>query len=639
MRSNSSPSRTRRWRTWKVSCFQPSRWHLERISASTASRSTACSAIAPRTACTRVWMKRVQRCANCRNCSRSRNRITDRSSACEARTGNNAYWTSQINVLEYKLIAFRRPTRAPRLTDMPMAVRALFAVFFGLFIGACAQAPLQPSPGHVQPSDQPVVGKIPAPVQISTVLPKPKPALKPETYSVVVNSVNVQELLFALARDAKLNVDVNPGIKGVVTLNAIDQTLPQLLSRIAKQVDMRWELDGPNLAIMPDTPYLRLYKIDYVNLDRKTTGVVGASAQVTASVGGSGGGGGAGGGGGGGTNTSTITVTNSASNTLWATLERNIKDILHETDKVLPSGASGAPQAPAAPTPLAAPGAPAPSAPPVAPNITFREAASVIVNPEAGVVTIRATSRQHEKIQEFIDQVMASVKRQVLIEATIVEVQLNNQFQRGIDWSIMRSGTTGISLSQASSTAGLPSAPSLPSIFTIDTAAAHFGNLSAIIRLLDSFGTGRVLSSPKLSVLNNQTAVLRVVDNLVYFEVRATVTGATQSSPALTSFSTTVQSVPIGFLMNVTPQISDTNTILLNVKPTVTRLLRYIADPNPSLGSIQNLVPQTRMREMESLIKVNSGQIAVLGGLIEDSVNDAEDTVPGLNQLPILGSL
>jgi len=496
---------------------------------------------------------------------------------------------------------------------------------------------MKPSQSHVQADGPAPTGAIPAPVQISTVLPKPRPALKPETYTVVVNNVNVQELLFALARDAKLNVDVNPGIRGVVTLNALDQTLPQLLSRIAKQVDMRWELDGPNLAVMPDTPYLRLYKIDYVNLERKTTGVVGASAQVSASVGGSGAGGG-GGGGGGGTNTSTITVTNSASNTLWATLEKNIKDILHETDKVLPSGASGAPQAPTAPTPPAAPGAPAPSAPPAAPNITFREAAAVIVNPEAGVVTIRATSRQHEKIQEFLDQVMASVKRQVLIEATIVEVQLNNQFQRGIDWSIMRSGTTGISLSQASSTAGLPSAPSLPSIFTINAAAATFGNLSAIIRLLDSFGTVRVLSSPKLSVLNNQTAVLRVVDNLVYFNVQATVTGATQSSPALTSYSTTVQSVPIGFLMNVTPQISDTNTILLNVKPTVTRLLRYIADPNPSLGSIQNLVPQTRMREMESLIKVNSGQIAVLGGLIEDSINDTEDLVPGLNQLPILGS-
>src|SRR3990172_12291852 len=384
MRFKCSPSRTPNWHAWKTFCLKSPRWPLWRLFASTASRSTARSTIAPRTACTRISRKPLQRCANCRHCLRSRNRITDRSSACAARTGNNAWWTSQINVLEYKPIPIPKPAGAPRLI---MAMRALCVVSSALFIGACAQAPMAPSSGHVQTDSPLPSGTIPAPVQISTLLPRPRPALKPETYSVVVNNVSVQELLFALARDAKLNVDVNPGINGTVTLNAIDQTLPQLLSRIAKQVDMRWELDGPNLAVMPDVPFLRVYKIDYVNLDRKTTGVVGASAQVTASVGGSGGGGGAGGGGGGGTNTSTITVTNSASNTLWATLERNIKDILHETDKVLPSGASGAPQAPAAPTPLAAPGAPAPSAPPVAPNITFREAASVIVNPEAGVVT------------------------------------------------------------------------------------------------------------------------------------------------------------------------------------------------------------------------------------------------------------
>ena len=121
-------------------------------------------------------------------------------------------------MLEYKLIAFRRPTRAPRLTDMPMAVRALFAVWLGLFIGACAQAPMKPSPNHVQADGAAPAGTIPAPVQISTALPKPRPALKPETYSVVVNNVRVQDLLFALARDAKLNVDIHPGITGSVTL-------------------------------------------------------------------------------------------------------------------------------------------------------------------------------------------------------------------------------------------------------------------------------------------------------------------------------------------------------------------------------------------------------------------------------------
>src|SRR3990172_3637704 len=124
-----------------------------------------------------------------------------------------------------------------------------------LLIAGCATQTMQPSPGHVQAPAPAPAGEIPEPVRITPILPKPKPAVRPETYSVVVNNVKVQELLFALARDAKLNVDIHSGILGSVTLNAIDQTLPQLLARISKQVDMRYELDGPNLAVMPDTPY------------------------------------------------------------------------------------------------------------------------------------------------------------------------------------------------------------------------------------------------------------------------------------------------------------------------------------------------------------------------------------------------
>jgi general secretion pathway protein D len=127
----------------------------------------------------------------------------------------------------------------------------------------------------------------------------------------------------------------------------------------------------------------------------------------------------------------------------------------------------------------------------------------------------------------------------------------------------------------------------------------------------------------------------------VYFNVQAsqTTTGAT-GSQVLTAVTTTPVTVPVGFVMNVTPQISDDDTILLNIKPSTTRLIKFVTDPNPSLPpNIPNLVPQLRMREMESLIKVNSGQMAVLGGLIEDSVNDVEDTVPILNSIPILGSL
>jgi len=515
-------------------------------------------------------------------------------------------------------------------------------------LGACAHAPIQQSDTHLRAEEPAPSGTVPAPVQISTILPQPKPTSRPETYSVVVNGVKVQELLFALARDAKLNIDVHPGITGTVTLNAIEQTLPQLLSRISKQADMRWELDGPNLIVMPDSPYLHTYRIDYVNMERTSTGTVGVSSQIGAATGGAGGGG-AGGGAGGGNNSST-TVLNTSNNKFWATLEKNIKDILHETDKVLPTGM---PQ----PAAAQAPGAPGGATPaPTVANVSFREAAAVIVNAEASVVIVRATSRQHEKIQEFLDQVLANAKRQVLIEATIAEVQLNNQYQQGIDWSVLRTrGITTVSGSQISSgnfttnpnpppgiteaaPGSLPSASSIPNLLTL--AASRGTNIAGVLQLLESFGTVRVLSSPKLSVLNNQTALLRVVDNVVYFNVQVTVVPGGPNQNSTTATNTSPVTVPVGFVMNVTPQISDNDTILLNVKPTTTRVVRFISDPNPDLAKagVQNLIPQLRMREMESLIKVNSGQIAVLGGLIEDSVNDVEDTIPIINSIPFIGS-
>jgi general secretion pathway protein D len=514
-----------------------------------------------------------------------------------------------------------------------------------LLIAGCGLQPMKPSPGHLEAAVAAPAGEIPDPVRITPILPKPKPAARPETYSVVVNNVKVQELLFALARDAKLNVDIHSGITGSVTLNAIDQTLPQLLARIAKQVDMRFELDGPNLAVMPDTPYLRIYKIDYVNMQRDTTGTVGTSTQV-ATPGATAGGGGAGG------NQSTTSISSRATNHFWDTLVKNVQDILHETDKILPAPGQAAAAAPAAAAPAAAaqpgaaPASAAPAAAPAQPAATFREAASVIANPESGVLSIRATSRQHERIQEFLDQVLSNARRQVLIEATIVEVQLNNQYQQGIDWSATRNGSTGFTFSQ--SVNGTTTASPTGSLFVIGAAAPNYSNLLASVRLLESFGNVRVLSSPRLTVLNNQTAILKVVDNQVYFTIQATTTPATVAGGIpYTTYTTTPNIVAVGLIMNVTPQISDADSVLLNVRPSISRIVGNVADPNPTLaapcgaagaglagcGSITSNIPVIQTREMESLIKVNSGQIAVMGGLIQDRVNDLEDSVPGASRL------
>src|SRR5918996_1281006 len=207
--------------------------------------------------------------------------------------------------------------------------KATVVVAIAAALAGCSQTPIKPAPTHIRSDEPRAEGSTPPPVQITPVLPQPKPAARPETYSVVVNNVRVQELLFALARDARLNVDIHSDITGAVTLNAIDQTLPQLLTRIARQVDMRYEIDGPNLVVMRDTPFLRLYRVDYVNMARDARSVATLSTQVSGSTPGAQAAGAP--------NNSTATVNSVSANKFWDTLVANVKEILQETDKVLPA--------------------------------------------------------------------------------------------------------------------------------------------------------------------------------------------------------------------------------------------------------------------------------------------------------------
>lgn len=518
---------------------------------------------------------------------------------------------------------------------------------------------------------------IPEPVQKSMVLPPPRSSAPAETYSVVVNHVRVHDLLFALARDARLNVDIHPGISGTVSLNAIDQTLPQLLNRIARQVDMRFELDGPNLAVMPDAPFLRTYQIDYVNMSRDTTGAVAVTTQVAsgapgaASVGiaappafaGTVG-----------ANNSITRIENKSQNHFWETVAQNLRDILRETDKILPEGTSetvveqSAAQSTTGTGVATTPGrarrgaqnAPSIAASPhpatmqnsgttVVRRSTFREAASVILHPESGVLTVRATSRQHDKIEEFLSRVMQSVKRQVLIEATVAEVQLSSLYQQGIDWSASTLGRAGFTITQKAAGA-IASPPSSLLQLSYNNTQSGIGAFTSAIKLLEKFGEVKVLSSPKLSVMNNQTAVMKVVDNTVYFTLKADTTANTNTTT--TTFTTTLQSVPVGFVMNVTPQVSENDSVILNIRPSISSVVAYIADPNPTLANpcgfgvadcaipaISSQIPVVRTREMESILRIDNGNIAVMGGLIEDRVENADHAVPALSRLPLVGEL
>lgn len=544
-----------------------------------------------------------------------------------------------------------------------------------LVLAACSSIqPQPPSAGHIRAETQSAApsAAIPAPVAATVTLARPKAAAKVESYSVSVRNIPVQDLLFALARDAKLNIDIHPGINGIVTINAIDQTLQQILTRISKQVDMRWELDGPNLVVMPDSPFLRTYKVDYVNMSRDVSGTVSINTQIASTSTSATGGTTAGGG-----NNSNTSVKSSAKNDFWLSMEKNLKDILRESDKILPEGSSetviersdqqattgtgqaaGASRSGAATTSLA--GSPNPASlqqqgMTVVKRTTFREAASIIVNPEAGVVVVRATSRQHEKVQEYLDLVLTNSRRQVIIEATIAEVSLSDAYQQGINWQTLRSLRTEnnprAGFSAAQNPTGLPvpdpfgtAAGSFTTVsgttpgafaFLLNYVAPGLG-LSSTLSLLETFGKVRVLSSPKISVLNNQTAMLKVVDNVVYFLIKndstTTTTGTTNN------FTSTPQSVSVGLVMSVTPQISESGSILLNVRPTISSLKGAgKTDPTPGLA-VANVVPEIQTREMESMLRLSDGEVAVMGGLMEDRVNYSTNEVPGIGGLPVIGN-
>ena len=559
-------------------------------------------------------------------------------------------------------------------------------------VAGCTQPPVKPSLQHVgaMPSANPQpAGEIPSPVVIPTLPPRPQAVKRPETYSVVVNEVPVRDLLFALARDARVNVDVHPGIAGNVTLNAINQTLQQLLNRVSKQVDLRWEMDGQNLSVLPDNAFLRMYKVDYVNMTRVSDTNVSVSTEISST--GRGAGSSAGG------SNSSTTVTSQSANRFWDSLALNVCSLVAATRVItreeretlrtqqqrdrddrlsvarsLAAAGAGAPQlmqqvTPASTTPLQ----------PLQINCTPQQAGTgqagsalslnnpVIANRETGVVSVYATERQHERVQEFLDRVQSSAKRQVLIEATVVEVELSSNYQQGINWQRLQgSGNTGTSLTvQPIGPTALPGGvvPGPGAVINPVTSSvvnpgsltsgmlqigyvnptSRLGNIAAAITLLESFGKVRVLSSPKISVLNNQTAILKVVNNLVYFSIGATITPATPTSAAVNTYTSTANTVAVGFVMSVTPQIDDLDAVSINVRPTISRLLRYVNDPNPELAraGIRNPVPEVQTREMESILKVPNQQIAVMGGLMQDSVNDNEDGVPGVNRIPGIGEL
>jgi general secretion pathway protein D len=268
-------------------------------------------------------------------------------------------------------------------------------------------------------------------------------------------------------------------------------------------------------------------------------------------------------------------------------------------------------------------------------------------------------------IRDFLSKIEKNTSSQVLIEAKVVEVALNDRYQSGINWTNFGGNSLrfGGDLENIFPAASGQSAPTL-TLLKNDILQSGI-DLSASVKLLSEFGTTRALSSPRLHAINNQQAVLSFAENLVYFKVEITQTDAVLGTngqvvtPAKVTIKSDEKRAPVGIILNLQPSINkDTDEVTLSVRPTLTRLVKFVADPGfqvvladviskyPAGSSISNelrnvtsLVPQIETRELDSIMKIKSGQTLVIGGLLEDKVINNDSGVPGVSEVPWVGNL
>lgn len=497
---------------------------------------------------------------------------------------------------------------------MKKEIVGLWLLLVSFILASCSHTPsnqkvFQAQERHLQQKLTPVDeglsnAPIPEPVTLRPILPKPSSLNHQKLYSVSAIDVPVDQLLFKLAVDANRQLSLSSNIKGKVTIFVKNKPIDFIVKHIAEQVGANFLVNPQLIKVYPDQAYWQTYQVDYVNLLKKTkdetllnmaVGNGNSSSESSSTQ----------------RNQSTVTV--ESLHDFWGVLERNIRAFIVDETSQNGSGAQGDEE---------------------------KESAKVLINKEAGLVSVYAHSKKQSKIKAFLDQVFSRSNKQVLIEATVVEVELSDRYQAGIDWTALNSSSNStLSIAQNLVGINLSTSPS----FSINLANNDGSGFSFDLglRMLQQFGKTKVLSSPKIMAINNQMALLKVVDNQVYFTVQADTTAGTNGGAATTTFSTEVHTVPVGFMMSVTPFVSDNDSISLNIRPTLSRIIGYVNDPNPSLAqnNIISKVPVIQEREMSSVLRLRNKQTAIIGGLIQDLNSKSNAGVPLLKDIPWVGEL
>ncbi|MCA8837897.1 MAG: hypothetical protein K8963_08630 [Proteobacteria bacterium] len=445
------------------------------------------------------------------------------------------------------------------------------------------------------------------PAQTTAPLPPlpPEPAWKNLRYTLDLHQVPMAEVIGQLADDAGLQLFVTVRLQNRLSLNVHEQPLVDILAAFEQQSRYFIAVENNTIVIQSNEYEMRTYAVGYPNMQRQTRSQIQTSLQLSVD-------GGSGGGSGG--NQSLTEVSNTSENIFWVSLTRTIESILD-------AGSDGA----------ATGSAPAGSA--GSAGSAGKSQGRVIVHHESGRVMVYASRRQHRLLDRELKALMRNMYRQVLIEATVLEIELSSEQRNGVDWqAILGKRWNVVQKSQ-----GNDFTPSFG--ISLDEGSTAGSITSAMIELLESFGRVRVVSQPKLMALNNQSAVLKVVDERIYFTTQ--VENIFNENTANTSYETTIHSVPVGFTMSITPWISENSDVILSLKPSLTRIVRMVDDPNPALAeaNVTSQVPELQIREMETIMRIRNGQIGIIGGLIQEIDTQNRSGIPKLHTSPGVGWL
>lgn len=522
--------------------------------------------------------------------------------------------------------------------------RLLLIAISGLLLAGCANNRVSDqtdSAAHLTVEPRPEVEKvnplsIPMIVKPKTVNPPPINSPQEKLYSITAFDTSVKDILFNLAQNSKHELDIWKGVEGSLTINAVKQRLPDILDRVASQLDLNISIQDNVIVVKPDLPYWRHYRVDYVNIKRSRQDSIVMNMTVGGSVSPVAGGESTG---------SRSVVEVSSEHDFWNTLRVTLLSITGETRNSNRNETSSSQSAsmitPNTPSSVSDVMNNEGSQSSSSSNTTASNSAvpvqsnNVVVNPEAGLVMVLANAKTQRIIGEYLDDITQRTERQVMIEASVVEVTLSDKHQSGIDWS-----NTGFkNLSNRTAMLAQPgAAPLSDNLFTAKLGGDVGLDLNVGLKMLEEFGDVKVLSSPKIMAVNNQSALLKVVDNQVYFTVN--VSRSTSTAGTDVTYSTTVHTVPVGFMMSMTPFVNDNREVSINIRPTISRIIANVIDPNPDLKQVgvESLVPVVQEREMETVLRLRDMQTAVIGGLIEDRTEQKDAGISWLSRIPLIGN-